>query len=63
MSTSTLMSMRSARSFVPRPRFNLARPSIQIRGKATAPFRLPDPRNEPNVRFATANMKFAFINN
>ncbi|KAL3496996.1 Aldehyde/histidinol dehydrogenase [Aspergillus germanicus] len=46
MSISTLMSMRSARLSV-RPPF-LARPLLQTRGKATAPFRLPDPRNEPN---------------
>ncbi|KAL2844334.1 Aldehyde/histidinol dehydrogenase, partial [Aspergillus pseudoustus] len=46
MSTSTLMSMRSARLST-RPHL-LARPLLQIRGKATSPFRLPDPRNEPN---------------
>ncbi|KAJ5122985.1 hypothetical protein N7448_009082 [Penicillium atrosanguineum] len=51
MSTSTLMSMRSARSFAPRSHFHLARPLVQARGKATAPFRLPDPRNEPNPTY------------
>lgn len=44
------MNLRSARSFAPRLRSLPARPLIQLRGKATAPFRLPDPRNEPNVR-------------
>lgn len=43
------MGMRSSRIFSPRLRHNLLKPSIQIRAKATAPFRLPDPRNEPNV--------------
>ncbi|KAJ5376898.1 hypothetical protein N7509_013784 [Penicillium cosmopolitanum] len=48
MSSSTLMNMRTARSFAPRLRLNPARPLVQLRGKATTPFRLPDPRNEPN---------------
>ncbi|CAI7616017.1 unnamed protein product [Penicillium manginii] len=48
MSSSTLMNMRTARSFTPRLRLNPARPLVQLRGKATTPFRLPDPRNEPN---------------
>lgn len=50
MSSSTLMNMRTARSFAPRLRLSPARPLLQVRGKATSPFRLPDPRNEPNVR-------------
>jgi 1-pyrroline-5-carboxylate dehydrogenase len=50
MSTTSLLNLRSARSFAPRLRTLPARPLIQLRGKATAPFRLPDPRNEPNVR-------------
>jgi len=48
MSSATLMNMRTARSFTPRLRLGPARPLYQIRGKATTPFRLPDPRNEPN---------------
>ncbi|KAJ5813575.1 Aldehyde/histidinol dehydrogenase [Penicillium pulvis] len=48
MSSTSLLSMRSSRVFSPRLRSNLSKPSIQIRAKATAPFRLPDPRNEPN---------------
>ncbi|OOQ82887.1 Delta-1-pyrroline-5-carboxylate dehydrogenase, mitochondrial [Penicillium brasilianum] len=48
MSTTSLLNLRSARSFAPRLRTLPARPLIQLRGKATAPFRLPDPRNEPN---------------
>lgn len=47
--SSTLLSMRSSRFVSPRLRSNLFKPSVQIRAKATAPFRLPDPRNEPNV--------------
>lgn len=49
MSTLTLMNLRTARSIAPRSSL-IARPFIQARGKATTPFRLPDPRNEPNVR-------------
>lgn len=48
MSSATLMNMRISRSFTPRLRLSPARPLYQIRGKATTPFRLPDPRNEPN---------------
>ncbi|KAJ5083232.1 hypothetical protein N7456_012659 [Penicillium angulare] len=48
MSSTSLMNLRTARVFSPRLRFNASRPSVQIRGKATLPFRLPDPRNEPN---------------
>ncbi|CAI7639741.1 unnamed protein product [Penicillium pancosmium] len=48
MSSSTLMNMRTARSFAPHLRLNPTRPLVQLRGKATTPFRLPDPRNEPN---------------
>ncbi|KAJ5110160.1 hypothetical protein N7532_002805 [Penicillium argentinense] len=48
MSSSTLMNLRTARSFAPRLRVSPARPFLQLRGKATSPFRLPDPRNEPN---------------
>lgn len=53
MSSSTLMNMRTARSFAPRLRLNPARPLVQLRGKATTPFRLPDPRNEPNVSISS----------
>ncbi|KAJ5241897.1 Aldehyde/histidinol dehydrogenase [Penicillium citrinum] len=48
MSSATLMNMRISRSFTPRLRLSPACPLYQIRGKATTPFRLPDPRNEPN---------------
>lgn len=49
MSSTSLLNIRSSRVFSTRLRPNILKPSIQIRAKATAPFRLPDPRNEPNV--------------
>ncbi|KAJ5699069.1 hypothetical protein N7462_001074 [Penicillium macrosclerotiorum] len=48
MSTTAFINLRTTRSFTPRLRPQTVRPLAQIRGKATAPFRLPDPRNEPN---------------
>ncbi|KAJ5249194.1 Aldehyde/histidinol dehydrogenase [Penicillium chermesinum] len=51
MASTSLLNLRSSHAFASRLRFNTARPSIQTRAKATAPFRLPDPRNEPNPAF------------
>ncbi|KAJ5772419.1 hypothetical protein N7520_002948 [Penicillium odoratum] len=51
MSSTSLRSMRSSRVFSSRLHPNLSKSLIQIRTKATAPFRLPDPRNEPNLLY------------
>ncbi|KAJ5718650.1 hypothetical protein N7488_004296 [Penicillium malachiteum] len=48
MSSASLLNLRSTRGLSSRLRLNASVPSIQLRTKATAPFRLPDPRNEPN---------------
>ncbi|KAJ5715798.1 uncharacterized protein N7483_012979 [Penicillium malachiteum] len=48
MSSASLLNLRSTRGLSSRLRLKASVPSIQLRTKATTPFRLPDPRNEPN---------------
>ncbi|KAJ5092576.1 hypothetical protein NUU61_007446 [Penicillium alfredii] len=51
MITATLMKPRPAQPIAARLRSVPVRSSTQIRNKATAPFRLPDPKNEPNALY------------